>query len=300
MRPAWRWLAFLLLACGAAGATATHEAQARHGVLLLSPAATEQLTELRGDWHFAWQEFTDPAAAWSEDGTVASVPGAWNDVAAPGKPPGPDGWATYGLEVQCPVGERLAVAVPAQRSAMAFYINGELAARQGVPGTRAADARPAIGPRAILTEPYACPLRLTVHVSNWSHRTGGLVRAPTVGPHDLLANDLKQRVVRDTMLLGAYLVLGLVPLIFFLARRKDATPLLFGLFCLMQTLYADMIGERLLLQLFNAQTPWEWYLKIEYLAWFATMALFLLLVHRMFEREMYASRRSRWRASWWR
>lgn len=256
-------------------------------MLQLGASASHGLQELRGDWAFAWHQFADPLAPLPPGpATAARVPAPWNGVLVDGKPAGGDGWATYRLDVACPPGEKLALTVPAQRTAMRFYVNGQLAVQQGTPAIRAADARPAIGPRAVLTEPFACPLRITAHVSNWSHRTGGLVRAPVAGPHALLADDLKQRVVRHTLLLGAYLVLGTVPVIFFLARRKDPTPLLFGLFCLMQALYADMIGERLLLQLFTPQAPWEAYLKVEYLAWFGAMALFLLLVHHLFEREL--------------
>ena len=43
-----------------------------------------------------------------------------------------------------------------------------------------------------------------------------------------------------------------------------------------------MTGERLLLQHGRRETPWEMFLRTEYLAWFGSMALFLLLVDRLF------------------
>lgn len=216
------------------------------------------------------------------------MPGNWNAVAADGKRPGPDGFGSYSLEVRCPAGQQMALSVPSQRTAMRLFVNGRLAASQGTPGASPQEARPVIGRRAILTDPFPCPLRVIVHVSNYSHRSGGLVRAPTAGPIEELAPDYKQRLALDTILLGAYLVLGVSPVFFFLARRKEAVPLLFGLFCLAQAVYADMTGERLLLQLAGDQTPWEVYLRIEYFAWFASMALFAVLVDLLFPRAMHA------------
>lgn len=260
---------------------------AQEGVLDLTlPDATTSIHELRGDWGFAWQRFLDPADA-SPPTATAPVPGAWNDVVADGKPPGPDGYGTYTLLVRCPAGRQLALAMPAQRTALRMYVNGRLAMTQGRPGRTPEEARPAIGQRAVLTDTFACPLRITVHLSSYEHRAGGFVRPPISGPLEVLAPDFKQRLALDTILLGAYLVLSITPVFFFLARRKDATPLLFGLFCLAQTVYSDMTGERLLLQLtVGPQAPWELYLGLEYFAWYLSMALFLLLAHALFPRAL--------------
>ncbi len=277
-------LAMVALAAPAHAATA---AQARQGELdlrNLGDALATPVVDLQGEWGFAWQRFVPPGAAGAPT-AFAEVPGHWNTTTADGKTPGPDGYATYTLNVQCRAGQKLALSVPAQRTALRLYVNDELVARQGVPGASAAAALPAIGGRALLTEPFACPLRLTVHLSNYSHRAGGFIRPLTIGPRDALAAQQQALLVQDATLLGAYLVLGLIPIIFFAARRKDATPLLFGLFCLTQALYADMTGERVLLQMLARETAWESYLRIEYLAWFATMGLFLLLVHKLFVAE---------------
>ncbi|HEY8360218.1 MAG TPA: 7TM diverse intracellular signaling domain-containing protein, partial [Ramlibacter sp.] len=282
-------LVFLLGWVPAAGFAHDPGEVARAGVLDLTlPGATSSIHELRGDWGFAWQRFLDPADN-SPPVATAPVPGSWNDVIADGKPPGPDGYGTYTLQVRCPAGQQVALAMPAQRTAMRLYVNGRLAMTQGQPGRTAAEARPAIGQRAVLTDTFACPLRITVHLSSYDHRAGGFVRAPISGPLEVLAPDFKQRLALDTILLGAYLVLSITPAFFFLARRKDVTPLLFGLFCLAQTVYSDMTGERLLLQLgVGPQAPWELYLRLEYLAWYLSMALFLLLADALFPRALRA------------
>lgn len=285
-----RLLLAWLLCCAATGAFAHDPREvARGGVLDLSaPGATATIHELRGDWGFAWQRFVDPDDESAPTATIA-VPAPWTDVTADGKPPGPHGFGSYTLTVRCPDGEQLALAVPAQRTAMRMFVNGRLAMAQGVPGPSPDESQAAIGQRAVLTEPFACPLRVVVHLSSYEHRAGGMVRPPISGPLEVLAPDFKQRLAVDTILLGAYLVLSITPAFFFLARRKEATPVLFGLFCLAQTVYSDMTGERLLLQLaVGPQAPWALYLGLEYTAWYLSMGLFLLLVDALFPRALHA------------
>ncbi|MBI2770193.1 MAG: response regulator [Burkholderiales bacterium] len=280
-------IALALLWLGAPAQAVEAPAPIRAGVLDLrgqGAADRAPALDLRGEWGFAWQRFIDPAIAGAPT-ALAAVPGSWNEITADGKAPGTDGYASYTLLVQCDPGQKLALLVPAQRTALLLYVNGELVARQGEPGKSADAARPAVGGRALLTEAHACPMRLVAHLSNFSHRAGGFVRAPVLGPRALLQAQRQQQLLQDTGLLAAYAVLGLIPIIFFFARRKDSTPALFGLFCLSQALYADMTGERVVLQLLGAETGWESYLRAEYLAWFATMALFALLVRKLFEAE---------------
>lgn len=281
LRAAAAWLLLALAQAAAAGGGA-----AVGGVLDLDSPVAPGVHALAGEWGFAWGQFADPASDAPLPG-LAPVPRNWNDLAADGKPPGPDGHATYRLLVRCPPGEELALAVPMQRSAMHLYVNGRLAAAQGVPGATAGTARPALGRRAMLTDPYPCPLRITAHVSNFSHRSGGLVRAPQAGPLDELAPDSRQRLALDTILLGAYLVLGISPVFFHFVRPKERETLLFGLFCLAQAVYADTTGERLLLQLAGTDTPWELVLEMEYLAWYGSMGLYAALVHHLFPRVLH-------------
>lgn len=282
-------LAALLLASIGGAVAAVEAPRARAGVIDLGPGDSFfRAHQLQGEWAFDWQNFVDPAAQpqWP---AFAPVPGVWNNVGADGKAPGPDGWGSYGLEVRCPAGQQLALSVPPQRTAMRVFVNGQLVATQGTPGTSAQEARPAIGRRAVLTESFSCPLRITMHVSNFSHRAGGIVRTPVAGPIEQLARQSQQRLALDTILLGAYLVLSISPLSFWLVRRKEKAPLVFGLYSLAQTVYADMTGERLLLQLWaGPETPWEVFLRTEYTAWFLAMALYLLLVQLLFSRTMHA------------
>ncbi|MCJ0762623.1 response regulator [Variovorax terrae] len=277
----WVWL--LPSFAGAAGAPL-----ALQGVMTLDEVPARGIA-LEGQWLFAAHRFLDPSSPELPTQAIA-VPGAWNDAwPATAQAAGGDGWGTYALRLQCPAGESLALALPQERSAARFYVNGRLVAQQGEPGTQAEAARPAPSPRITISESFACPLDIRVQVSNFSHRLGGMVRAPQAGPRDVLVRDARRQLASSAALLGGYAVLLLLSAFFYATRRKDATPLFFGLFCLAEATFSDMMGERLLLLSFPFQVGWETYLHIEYFSWYACMATFLLLVHNLFPGEM------RWR-----
>lgn len=288
MRGLPRFLAAAALAAGVsfagAGAQAQERPLARDGVIEW-PAGSAGPVALEGEWGFAWRQFQDPAAA-ARVPPTARVPSAWTDLPDPQKALQGEGFATYTLEVRCPAGRQLALSIPAQRSAVHLFVNGRLAATQGVPGATSAEAVAAIRGRTVMTDAFDCPLRITAHVSNFSHRAGGMVRAPLAGGSFELQRDRMVRLGFNSVLLGAYLIMGALSLIFFAVRRKDRTPLFFGLFCLSIAVYADMTGERGLLLVSAREVDWEVYLRVEYLAWFASMATFVLLVRSLFAGEM--------------
>jgi signal transduction histidine kinase/CheY-like chemotaxis protein len=243
---------------------------------------------LQGEWGFAWQRFVDPA--WQQLPTTAFIvaPAGWNAASADGKPAGENnGWGSYALQVNCPAGQSLAVEAFGQRTASRLYINGTLVAQHGEPGATASATWAAVHNRVPITPEFACPLRLTLHIANFDHRVGGFVRPIWVAPADVLMKNREARMIYDASLMTAYLITGLVALIFFAVRHRERVPLVFGLFCIFMAIYTDMIGERLLLRPFPAQVSWIAYMRVEYLSWVAAMALFLLTLRGLFPQEIH-------------
>jgi signal transduction histidine kinase/DNA-binding response OmpR family regulator len=102
------------------------------------------------------------------------------------------------------------------------------------------------------------------------------------GTADQLEHQREGRIVYGSGLLVVYLLTSLVALIFFAVRRREGTPLVYGLFCIAMAVYTDMIGERLLLRPLPPQLDWAAYMRVEYLSWLASMALFLLTLRGLF------------------
>ncbi|HET8746426.1 MAG TPA: response regulator [Ramlibacter sp.] len=272
-------LLFLLLPALAAA----RGPQAVQGVLEL-PARIERPLPLAGEWGFAWQQFVDPHWQLLPTQAFAPVPSSWNEI--PGKPEGENGWGSYVLQVNCPAGQTLTVEAIGQRTASRLFINGTEVASHGRPGAESQASWAAVPNRVPLSPGYACPLRLTLHISNFDHRAGGFVRPMWIGPRAVLEQAREVRLMDYAALLTVYGVTGAVALIFFAVRRRERIPLVFGLFCLAFALYTDLIGERLVLRVFPSDVGWFGYMRAEYLSWLASMALFLLTLRGLFPLEI--------------
>jgi signal transduction histidine kinase/DNA-binding response OmpR family regulator len=249
-------------------------------------ATPQQPVALRGEWGFAWRQFVAPDWERLPTRAFAPVPASWNDVVADGKPPGGDGWGSYVLQVNCPPGQSLAVEAVGQRTAARLFINGTPVAAHGEPGPTAAASRAALYNRTPISAEFPCPLRITLHVSNFEHRAGGFVRPLLLGPHEALEKQRESRIIYAAVLLSMYLLMGVVALIFFAVRRRERVPLVFGAFCLAMAVYTDVSGERLFLRLLPPQVSWPAFMRTEYLSWIAFMALFLLTVRGLFPLEI--------------
>ena len=278
-------LAWLLLVAAGAAAAAARPPVAVAGRIEVA-ADQEQPIALQGQWGFAWQQFVDPAWERLPTTAFAPVPSSWNEVSAGGKPPGPNGWGSYVLLVDCPPGRSLAIEALGQRTASRLFINGTPVATHGVPGSDPARSGAAVSNRVPITSEFACPLRVTLHVSNFDHRAGGFVRPLVLGAAERLQTQRESRVIYDAALLSAYLLTGVLALIFFAVRRRERVPLVFGLFCIAMAIYTDMIAERLFLRLLPAQISWRAYMRVEYLSWIAAMGLFLLTLRGLFPSEI--------------
>jgi signal transduction histidine kinase/CheY-like chemotaxis protein/HPt (histidine-containing phosphotransfer) domain-containing protein len=276
-------VAVLMAWCACADAQSAVAGTARQGVIELPALAPGQVVDLAGEWGFRWQEFTDPDWQALPATEFAPLVGGWNHVRAGGKTaPAREGWASYVARVNCPAGQRYAIAVPNQGTAVRVFVNGTLAGAHGEPGATRDTSRPAVQLRNPISPEFACPLRITVQVSNFHHRFGGVVRAFPLGTADALAAQRERRVVTSAVLLGAYLLTAAISLVFFVTRRKDRVPLAFGLLSAAVAVYADIAGERLLLRLLPGEWPLEPFLKLEYLSWFAAIALFGATVRTLF------------------
>src|SRR5262249_38906459 len=109
-------LAPLLLLVAVSAAASHLQPSAVAGRLPLAQIPDEP-TALQGEWGFAWQRFVDPNWQDLPTGALAKVPASWNELTADGKTPGENGWGSYVLRIDCPVGRSLAVEANGQRTA---------------------------------------------------------------------------------------------------------------------------------------------------------------------------------------
>jgi diguanylate cyclase (GGDEF)-like protein len=85
----------------------------------------------------------------------------------------------------------------------------------------------------------------------------------------------------ELFLFGSLMIMGLYHLILFLFRKKDPSPLYFGLFCLLVGLRTILVGERFLIYLFP-DFNWEVAHKIQTLTFYFGVPLILTFFRSVF------------------
>lgn len=278
-----RWLAGVLfvLTAHALAFAAAAVPLAKAGVLDLHgwDFARQGIVSLDGQWLLHPNAFDDPREPGR--GSPVPVPGPWNEFL----PGGSDGFGTYSLTVPCASAANLALSLPVEHSAVRWYVNGVEIASQGEPGSNRLASRPAAVQQLAFVVDARCPLHVVAHVSNFDARRGGLMRSIELGDSRQLLQRREWSVVRDAFVLGALVLLGVMPLIFYLSRRKEAGTLYFGLFCLCFAMGIATTGTRLA-QPVLGPLGWDASLRFGVVSWYAALTLFVLFLRSLHTEDM--------------
>ncbi len=244
--------------------------RAKDGALIISQPLGQDILKLNGEWAFHWGRFTPPdghsAADEEKPAATMRVPGSWNGKNVNGKKIPAEGFATYRLMVKIPeaAGHHHAIEVGEIGTAYRLYVNGQLLGGKGIPGKVSAEGRPRVVSKIYIFTPAADEICIVLHVSNYHYRMGGIWGTIRLGNAEtLLARD-RELILFEAIFIGILMVTGLYHIIIASIHRREPASLFFGLACLVIAIRQCVIGHRLLLSVFP-DTPWELYLRLEYL-----------------------------------
>ena len=245
--------------------------------------------ELSGEWGFIWSRLIDPATilvdGFSDEAALIEVPGSWNrispaDTQLPGK-----GYATYLLHVLIPnAPAKLALKTLDMATSSEIFVNGKSVYRSGIPGTSPETTTPRFDPSVVEIEEGEGSLEIVVHVANFNYRLGGMWQPLTLGTRIDLTTIRERSLVKDAILFGAIVIMGLYHLTLFALRRDRSSILWFGIFCVLIALRILVTGERYIAQLIP-ELAWAFLPKIEYLSFYAAVPVFALYLTGVFPKE---------------
>ncbi|MEK8131130.1 ATP-binding protein [Paenibacillus filicis] len=258
------------------------------------PAAPDSVTELRGPWTFVRDRLLEPedfkkAADPSELGPayVVSLPHDWGrpgDESAPGS----QGYGTYRLLVSFdPEGDRdvKALYIPAAASSYKLWINGGLQAEIGKVGTSRGEMQPKNYARVYYFQAQPGMNEVVLQVSNFVQRKGGLWTELYMGDAPAVTQLRETNIVKQLVISIALLTLGGYHLALFMLRKLDRLSLLIGVFCTLLALRSLLLGDTLLVRFFP-DIPWELAVKVEYLAPYWGIPIFVLFIRLLYPAEM--------------
>ncbi|MBF0118901.1 MAG: response regulator [Desulfobacterales bacterium] len=180
--------------------------------------------------------------------------------------------------------ERLAFKFPTISTAFEVYVNGKRISGAGVPGISFKTTKPMYFPHVAYFIPEKNEFEIIFHISNFHHGYSGIWQKILLGDEDDIKEIRERTIAVDIFLVGSIFIMGLYHIGLFIIRKRDPSPLYFGIFCLFITLRSLVTGECYLYKLFPT-IPWEFGLKAEYLTFYLGLSVFGLFMHSVFRPE---------------
>ncbi len=241
---------------------------------------------LDGEWGFHWNEFLNPEWKESAPNIFIKVPSQWQQEKNPAGENYPAyGFASYSLKVLLPEKHpHLSFSMSDTGMAYKFFVNGKLLSENG----KTAQTKQEMEIRQRYTvfpvSDSSSEFYIVIHNSNFHYYKAGLWQSAVLGTTKDIENGHLQNIALDLIVSSSLLIMGLYHLGLFMNRRKDRSPLYFGLFCILVVLRTITIKERLIFELFP-NMPFTVVHKIEYFSFYFGSLVFMQFIHSMFRKE---------------
>ena len=286
-------VSLLLTACGQARSPAKELPKAKNGVLDLADwdLARDGSINLSGEWEFYWEQLLGPDDFAGTDPPVRTgiieLPDIWNGYEVNGAPLAGDGYATYRLNISLNDSnlDPLALKMPELETAYVLYVNGQEISSNGVVGKTPATMQPQWMPKVADFPAEQSQLQVVLQMSNFHHRKGGAGQVIQLGAENQIRKIRERNSRYELFLFGSLFIMGLYHLILFTIRRKDRSPLYFGICCFLMSLRVLVTGEYAL----NSYLPgidWQIVIKLDYLSFALTPPVFVMFTHILFSKQV--------------
>ncbi len=237
--------------------------RARQGVIDLSAwdFDTSGSVDLSGEWEFYWQQLLSPEDFRRADpppySAFLSLPNTWHHLKPEGTVLSRRGYATFRLNVLSGTPSReLALHLGNIRSAYRIWVNNKLLVENGTVGRTVAEEIPGLSVQQVKLPAESHQLEVVLQITNYHYRDGGVISAIRIGPADTLHATQLRKWGTALFYTGSLLVMGLYHIVLYFFRRKDITPLYFGIYCMLwMAFFLVSHSGGLVINLFTGQMP---------------------------------------------
>ncbi|MBT3226198.1 MAG: hypothetical protein HOE30_03010 [Deltaproteobacteria bacterium] len=282
---------FLLMGLASQGAVAKTKPAAKKGVMDLQAwdLKVDGTVNLDGEWEFYWDHLLSPDDFRQGLGDLnpayISVPGYWDKFEVDGKPLGGIGVATFRLRLKnLEPGQLLSLDIPLMHTAYTLWCNGRIISQNGVVGRSPQDSIPQYLPKTPGFVSGESELELVLQVSNFSHNNGGIWQTLKLGTNQTIGGIGQLRTAFDLFLLGAIFIMSIYHFGLFALRRKEGSPMFFGLFCLLISFRLSIHGSTILSVMFP-DLSWELLAKLDYMVLYFGLLFFSAFIHSLYPQE---------------
>ncbi|MDX1960872.1 MAG: adenylate/guanylate cyclase domain-containing protein [Leptospiraceae bacterium] len=241
---------------------------------------------LDGEWEFYFEQFLSSDDIANGNGKLSgyvNFPGTWKNIEINQTKISGKGYGTFRLLVNLPIHPTISVKFATIGTAYKAFVNGREASSGGQIGTVEKETKP--GFHFSIVPIYSnSQLELILHIANFSDPNGGLWDSIIIGDTASILITKKFQFVMDIFLVSTLFIMGIYHLTLFLLRRKDVSPLFFGIFCIIIGFRTLLTSERILHNDFSLFS-WNFLFSFEYLTFYISVPLFVGFVYSLYKEE---------------
>ena len=235
---------------------------------------------LDGEWEFFPFEFLDPTDSKRAEQCL-QIPSTWN------KPMnGSYGFASFRLKIRMPSDfrEELVLRIPEQGTAYSLFINGKFIAKNGTVSKDPSGSKPEFFP--IITKKFNADreLEILMHISNYEHREGGFWYSVLLRKEVNVKLFREESLSLDSFLCGSILIMGVYHLGLFIIRKKDYSPLFFGIFCIVIIFRLLSQSEKYIVYIIP-EISFRRLNQMEYLSYYLALPSFASFLYTLFPKD---------------
>ncbi|MGG0812561.1 ATP-binding protein [Paenibacillus alvei] len=233
------------------------------------------IVPLNGTWKMIWGSLLPPERSTEPNAMMTDirVPSSWNQLTNPGIPNIGTGAGTYYLTIKKEAKDTLlGVWLPSIYSSYRMWVNGKPIIHEGQVSEYVEYAVPSVKQRMVMINIPGSTADIAIEVTNFSHHRGGIWQPIYLGSSEKIISKSRLELVRDSMLFGCLLMVGLYHIGLFIERRKDWYTFLFAVLCIAMAGRILTSGDAILLTWFPSLS-WYFVIRLEYVLMIvATMA----------------------------
>ncbi len=244
------------------------------------------VVKLDGTWGMRWGEQVSPQEWQQVSSPWIELPSTWDKYGSssdffPGR-----GFATFTAElVNIPKNTRWSLLIPEQSTAFRLFVNDDLVAEGGIAGVSEASSQAYSGNQFVELGALPNNVKLTWHVSNFQHDSGGPWQSLIIGPYDELSKHYFLNTFDQALVASLAFLASMFLLMQFLIDKRDKAAGLLSIFAFIIALRIG-ITDNQSLYLILGQFPWQLHIRLLYLTMLIAPPIILFWQHYIFPVEL--------------
>ncbi|CCK75141.1 Response regulator receiver protein [Oleispira antarctica RB-8] len=241
---------------------------------------------LDGRWAFYWQKQLSPHEWQTLQAPWFDLPATWDKEGASQSVYNGKGFATFTAKlINLPSDTTWGLIIPEQSTAFRLFINDDLVAEGGIAGVSFSSSEAYSGNQFIKLGELPANSKITWHVSNFHHASGGPWQTLIMGSYYELGLYHVVKTFDQALVVALALLTSLFLIIqHFIDRREKASALL-SAFALVIAVRVGIMDNQVLYQLLGV-LPWQLHIRVLYFTMLIAAPLILYWQHNTFPAEL--------------